>query len=213
MGVTNMNAIFNLTDEKQSLFYKFGGLFGLFFLLVYIPASNYVRLNNELKKQQNLHQEYVNQTSTTIGTLSNQLQEISSKYQKTEFFKSEVNCLADNIYHEIGVDSEEGMRAVAQVTLNRKREGFANTICGVVHQKNGNVCQFSWFCTDYSKPNLYAYRKAYNVAKNSLINGIALSKLSNALYYHADYIKPSWYKEKLEIAHIGPHIFYAEKGN
>ena len=45
-------------------------------------------------------------------------------------------CLAKNIYYEAGLESREGMIAVAQVTLNRADDAkFPKTICGVVHQK------------------------------------------------------------------------------
>ncbi len=45
-------------------------------------------------------------------------------------------CLAKNIYYEAGMESREGMIAVAQVTLNRTEdEKFPKTVCGVVNQK------------------------------------------------------------------------------
>lgn len=209
MGVTNMNAI--LTEERESLFYKFGGLIAFIFLIIIAPAYNYHKLQNELKTQQEMHEQYVESTSNAIAGLSSEVDILSKDYQKTVAFKKEATCLADNIYHEIGTKSEEGMRAVAQVTLNRKREGFAPTICGVVHQKNNGVCQFSWVCESYNQPNQYAYQKAYDIARKSLTSGIALSRLHEALYYHADYVNPSWKNQKNFVAQIGPHVFYSEK--
>ena len=45
-------------------------------------------------------------------------------------------CLAKNIYYEAGLESREGMIAVAQVTLNRTEDDkFPKTVCGVVNQK------------------------------------------------------------------------------
>jgi spore germination cell wall hydrolase CwlJ-like protein len=45
-------------------------------------------------------------------------------------------CLAKNIYYEAGLESREGMIAVAQVTINRTQHNkFPSTICGVVNQK------------------------------------------------------------------------------
>lgn len=45
-------------------------------------------------------------------------------------------CLAKNIYYEAGLETREGMIAVAQVTLNRTEdEKFPKTVCGVVNQK------------------------------------------------------------------------------
>ena len=68
----------------------------------------------------------------------------------------QLNCLTQNIYWEAASESFEGKVAVAQVTLNRVESGkFANTVCGVVYQKNvfyeRVVCQFSWFCESTHK--------------------------------------------------------------
>jgi len=66
--------------------------------------------------------------------------------------KTQVECLAENIYFEAGHESDEGKIAVAFVTLNRVNSGrFENNICGVVKQKTGNTCQFSWYCEDKAK--------------------------------------------------------------
>jgi spore germination cell wall hydrolase CwlJ-like protein len=60
----------------------------------------------------------------------------------------QLDCLTRNIYWEAASEPFEGKVAVAQVTLNRVEDGrFANTVCGVVYQKNvfyeRVVCQFS----------------------------------------------------------------------
>jgi spore germination cell wall hydrolase CwlJ-like protein len=209
MGVTNMKAI--LTDERVLLIYKFGGLFVALFFVLVIPAYNYVHMQHILQDQQEVHEKYVKETEATIGILSDRLNVVSQKYQNTASFKKEANCLADNIYHEIGTDSKEGMLAVAQVTINRVRNHFANTVCGVVNQKRNDTCQFSWVCQEKKRPHDSSYEKAYEVAKNTLIDGVALYKLNDALYYHADYIRPYWAKQKEYIAQIGPHIFYTDK--
>jgi len=202
-----MNAI---SEEKQSLCIKFGGLAAGIFFVIIAPFHNYLKLQHELDAERKQHQEYVAETNQEIATLNTQIDHISQEYQKSASFKREATCLADNIYHEIGTNSDVGMRAVAQVTLNRKRDGFANTICGVVKQKKNGVCQFSWVCSDH-KPHTETYTKAYEVARKSLTTGVAYSKLNDALYYHADYVNPSWSYEKNYIAQIGPHIFYSER--
>ena len=59
----------------------------------------------------------------------------------------ELTCLAENIYHEAAGESLAGKMAVGLVTLNRVRSGkFAKTVCGVVNQRVGGSCQFSWRC-------------------------------------------------------------------
>jgi spore germination cell wall hydrolase CwlJ-like protein len=44
------------------------------------------------------------------------------------------------------------------------------------------------------------------VAKKVLLENFRLPGLTNAIYYHADYVNPGWKKEK--IIKIGRHIFY-----
>lgn len=138
--------------------------------------------------------------------------------QVGEMFKEEVQCLAENVYHESASESFEGKLAVAQVTLNRVNSGkFPTTVCGVVKQKTliqgVMVCQFSWFCNKaYTKlvRNQYQWEESVIVAKKALTSAVAHDKLyeQKAMYYHANYVNPGWKLQK--IGQIGNHIFYKE---
>lgn len=129
----------------------------------------------------------------------------------------QLDCLTRNIYWEAATEPFEGKVAVAQVTINRVNSGkFAPDICGVVYQKNvvydKVVCQFSWFCDGSSKIRpIYPahWKEAEEVAKKVLLEGFRLPSVKNALYFHADYVKPQWGKP--QVAKFGRHIFYAEK--
>jgi spore germination cell wall hydrolase CwlJ-like protein len=127
----------------------------------------------------------------------------------------QLECLTQNIYWEAGNEPFEGKVAVAQVTLNRLHSGeFADTLCGVVHQKTlvyrKVVCQFSWYCNKADVRKQYVYQNEYEesnaVAKKVLLEGFRLDGMREAMYYHADYVDPKWGKEK--ITKIGRHIFY-----
>lgn len=126
----------------------------------------------------------------------------------------ELECLARNIYFESASEPFEGKVAVAQVTMNRVEDGrFANTVCGVVHQKNvfydRVVCQFSWYCNSPATLKIRspeAYAESMEVAKQVLLEGFRLPSLDDAMFYHADYVNPGWNKPK--ITKIGRHIFY-----
>lgn len=129
----------------------------------------------------------------------------------------ELECLTRNIYWEAASEPFEGKVAVAQVTMNRMESGkFANSVCGVVYQKNviyeKVICQFSWYCegTHRNKP-VYRplWKESEEVAKKVYLEGFRLPSMKNALYYHADYVHPNWNKSK--IGEIGRHIFYGEK--
>lgn len=129
----------------------------------------------------------------------------------------ELECLTRNIYWEAASEPFEGKVAVAQVTMNRMESGrFADSVCGVVYQKNviyeKVICQFSWYCegTHRTKP-VYRplWKESEEVAKKVYLEGFRLPSMKNALYYHADYVKPNW--NKARIGEIGRHIFYGEK--
>jgi spore germination cell wall hydrolase CwlJ-like protein len=132
----------------------------------------------------------------------------------TAMREQQLGCLSKNIYYEAGYEPFEGKVAVAQVTMNRVASGlFPRDICKTIYQKNivyeKVICQFSWACernTGLRPPNNAAYKESEEVAKKVLLEDFRLPSLTDALYYHADYINPGWRKEK--VAKIGHHIFY-----
>ena len=148
-----------------------------------------------------------------IQTVHDDVQEIKQfiikSNERMTYTKAEYNCLAKNIYHEAGVESTQGKFAVAQVTLNRLREGrWGNDICKVVYAKS----QFSW--TLYAKkrnevPKGPLWEQSKAVAVAVLDEGMRVPSLADSTYYHADYIKPPlWTKTVAKIQQVGQHIFY-----
>lgn len=131
--------------------------------------------------------------------------------------EQQLDCLAINIYREAGYEPFEGKVAVAQVTMNRVKDGrFGKDVCGVVYQKNvvmeRVVCQFSWACNSVHRNRPVgkaAYNESYEVAKKVLLEGFRLDILREALFYHATYVNPQWNLDK--IGNIGQHIFYKLK--
>ncbi len=143
------------------------------------------------------------------------VENIESNKITVEVRERQLGCLARNIYHEAGSEPFEGKVAVAQVTINRANSDglFPGDICKVVYQKNlfydKVLCQFSWVCDRQSKfspkhPDIYD--ESMEVAKKVLLEGFRLPSLTQALYFHADYINPGWKRER--VAKIGRHIFY-----
>lgn len=138
-------------------------------------------------------------------------------YVSVEDKKQQLECLARNIYWEAASEPFEGKVAVAQVTMNRVESGkFANSVCGVVYQKNviyeKVICQFSWYCEGTHRqkamhPTLW--KESQEVAKLVLLEGFRLPGMKQALYYHADYVNPRWGKPKID--QIGRHIFYGDR--
>lgn len=125
--------------------------------------------------------------------------------------RTQIDCLAQNIYYEAGNQGKEGQLAVALVTMNRVNHRFANTICSVVKQKVEKTCQFSWMCQKNPRPDPSLYREVRNVALYTYLNyGMIDDITKGATYYHADYVKPGWDNLK-KTTKIGRHIFYKPK--
>lgn len=128
--------------------------------------------------------------------------------EKVALSQKDFDCLAKNIYHEAGVEDRAGKVAVAQVTLNRVKEGrWGSSVCKVVHAKS----QFSWTLNKKKvaeKPKGELWDQSVAVAKE-FATGVRVKGLENSQYYHADYIKnPAWAKAKQVAKQVGQHIFY-----
>lgn len=120
----------------------------------------------------------------------------------------DVFCLAKNIFHEAGVEDELGMFAVAQVTINRVRNvNYPDTICDVVMQPS----QFSWTNDRdrrWTHPSGPKWETAKRIARQVIKEGYRVPALQSAMFYHADYSKPSWSDPDAVVAQVGTHIFY-----
>jgi spore germination cell wall hydrolase CwlJ-like protein len=131
--------------------------------------------------------------------------------QLTKEARTQIDCLADNIYYEAGWEPTDGRIAVALVTLNRVQDPrYPKDICSVVKQKVKSTCQFSWFCE--GKKHITSsrlYEEAQNIALYVYANYENLADITHgALFYHADYVNPRWKLDKTTV--IGRHIFYKE---
>lgn len=120
----------------------------------------------------------------------------------------ELTCLTRNVYFESASEPYKGKVAVAQVTINRMLSGdYPSTVCGVVHQRTNDTCQFSWVCAKgQTVRSQELYAESQQVAHRVLIGGYRIPELKHALFFHADYVNPSWKKKPK--AKIGHHIFY-----
>lgn len=152
-------------------------------------------------------------TNVAIGSAWYE-RELDIEYsQLTPNAQREVDCLAENIYHEARAEPEKGQMAVALVTMNRVNdERFPKKICEVVKQKNNGVCQFSWYCMKVKlNKNSEYYQEALRHALHVYANYDLIEDFTKgSLYYHADYVRPGW--KLLKTVVIGRHIFYREGG-
>ena len=117
-------------------------------------------------------------------------------------------CLARNIYHEARGEPIMGQIAVAQVTLNRADDRrWPSSICEVVYQPK----QFSWthLVENQTPKSGYHWTLAQQLAED-VMNGIDPDNTDGAVYYHADYVNPSWNRNLTVTTVIGAHIFYKD---
>ena len=152
--------------------------------------------------------------------------------------ESPIDCLTKNIYFEAKNQSIAGQIAVALVVLNRvKDKRFPKTICAVIYEgptyeswKTKQIpdlpkesrkyyprrdrCQFSWYCDgksdNFPKHDEEAVMVAHEIA-DAVIQGNYMDYTGGALFYHADYVLPSWAKQKEKTIEIDDHIFYRFK--
>lgn len=119
----------------------------------------------------------------------------------------EQGCVATAVYFESAGESLEGQLAVAQVVLNRAASGqYPASLCAVVKQK----AQFSFVRAGRFPridPACDGWRKAQAITR------IATKKLASTvptsvLWYHANYVAPSWRLNLKKVDKIGAHIFY-----
>lgn len=125
-------------------------------------------------------------------------------------------CLALNIYYEAATEPLAGKVAVAQVTLNRA-EGDPAKVCNVVYARSvvdgKKIAAFSWTLgRAWRAPGWSAetYRKCEWVASSVLEGTLVAPFDSSVLWYHADYVHPSWHKHF--VVRIGRHLFYRSNG-
>lgn len=166
------------------------------------------------------------QRGTGLGNLDQELErpklkplskpeEMKLKASKC-FRNSECQKLAEAVYFEDRGDVE-GMKAVANVVINRTNSGkFPDTIRGVVNQKtktkHGWVCQFSYMCQlkDRSMYDKDARIKAGYVAWKAA-NGDLKDNTNGADHYlNPKKVKkmPRFAREFERVAAINDHVFY-----
>ena len=134
----------------------------------------------------------------------------------TKYSEKQIECLAKNMYFEAKSEPDKGVSAVGFVTMNRVADGsFANTICGVVYQRLGDICQFSWVCILGKNPHIAdsnRYEQIKDMARLIAENHKHIRDQDpsrGSLFFHAAYIQPNWnLRRKIR---IGMHVFYSRK--
>ena len=129
------------------------------------------------------------------------------KYSAGAPLSGEANCIATAVYFEARGESVEGQLAVARVIMNRAASGkYPASWCAVVKQP----AQFS-FVSHGQFPAIdaasTAWAHAQGITRLAMAN-VVPSLTTDVLWYHADYVAPSWGHRLSFAQKIGQHIFY-----
>ena len=124
----------------------------------------------------------------------------------------DLDCLTQAVYYEARGEGADGMKAVAQVVLNRVRHpAFPKTVCGVVFQgaARSTGCQFSFTCSGAmrGRVNQAAWNRARTVASNAM-SGSVFSRVGNATHFHTTAVTPGWRSSLVQVSQVGSHLFY-----
>ncbi len=145
--------------------------------------------------------------STDDAPTAASLRELVATIPAADQLSDELRCLAGAVYFESRGEPLEGQLAVAQVIVNRAEDArFPSSYCGVVYQRS----QFS-FVKGGRMPSIRtssaAWKRAEAIARIAH-RGLWDSRAGEALFFHANYVRPSWSHRKVALATIDTHVFY-----
>jgi len=127
----------------------------------------------------------------------------------------ELDCLTTAVYYEARGEGAAGMKAVAQVVLNRVRHpGFPKSVCGVIYQGagSGRGCQFSFACDGSmrKRKEMALWERSREVASRAM-DGEVMETVGASTFFHATRISPNW-RGLTRVATVGRHVFYRHAG-
>lgn len=161
-----------------------------------------------------------------------EVEEVSALVENTDddFLRSELDCLALNVYHEARKEPKEGQRLVADVTLlrrkaNRPWEFGGPSVCDVVHfvlvhKRTGRrTPAFSWTFLSKDKQipkEKQAWESAQFIARQAWDEQGTLGEPSmQAMWYMNRKATPRhnrrWFDQRLvKVRIVGGHEFFRE---
>lgn len=134
----------------------------------------------------------------------------------TESHARSVDCLAAAAYYEAAAEGDDGMRAVAQVVINRLRHpAFPGTVCGVVFQgsERSTGCQFTFTCDGSLAriPSIAGWKRAREIAEAAL-KGKVFKPVGYSTHYHTNWVVPYWSGSLDKVVAVGTHLFFRWQG-
>ena len=121
--------------------------------------------------------------------------------------KNELKCLVDNAFYEAHGEGMIGIFLVTQVVVNRSNK-TNESYCKIIYKHK----QFSWTTmkslrlvpSNVRKELEYLVLMVHSGAAKALIP----MHLIDSMFYHANYVKPKWFKTRKKLGVWKTHIFY-----
>lgn len=122
-------------------------------------------------------------------------------------------CLTEALYFEARGESLEGQIAVAEVILNRVDSPlYPRSVCGVVKQRGGGGCQFSYVCNGKTRMREKDAADLAGRIARAMLDGAPRLLTDGATHFHTRAVRPDWSKRFPRTATIGAHAFYRHPG-
>jgi spore germination cell wall hydrolase CwlJ-like protein len=126
---------------------------------------------------------------------------------------AEWQCLTEALYFEARGESLDGQIAVAEVILNRVDSPlYPRTVCGVVKQRGGGGCQFSYVCNGKTRMREKGAADLAGRIARAMLDGAPRRLTDGATHFHTRAVRPDWSKRFPRTATIGAHAFYRHPG-
>ena len=142
-------------------------------------------------------------TDHDAQSLGELVRQVGGDFELTE----EMRCLAGAVYFESRGEPLDGQLAVAETVINRSEDRrWPASYCSVVYQR----AQFS-FVKNGRMPRINTASAAWQRAKaiaRIAHDGMWETAAKDAVYFHANYVNPSWRRAKTRLVQIDTHIFY-----
>lgn len=116
-----------------------------------------------------------------------------------EHANASLNCMTLAIYAEAHTESIDAKRAVAQVIMNRFRDGhFGKDICDVVYQRGQFQGVYDVATNKHKYPNKKDFLKTKLIALDIYFHKVKAPISNNVLYFYDDSIRKHKCKQKID---------------
>ena len=120
-------------------------------------------------------------------------------------------CLTEALYFESRGESLQGQIAVAEVILNRVDSAlYPRSVCGVVKQRGGGGCQFSYVCDGKKRMREKVAADLSGRIARAMLDGAPRLLTDGATHFHTRQVRPGWSRRFAHTASIGAHLFYRQ---